>query len=99
MATTTATATAATLADLVWGFSGPAAVRPGRWIGGFPGRRRSGRDGVGLGVFPAGGGPAGSASGVGGFGLGVFPAAHFSIGFQLYRTFFYRIPVVPHIFL
>ena len=25
--------------------------------------------------------------------------AHFFIGFQLYRTFFYRIPVVPHIFL
>ena len=58
--TATATATAA-LADLVWGFSGPAAVRPGRWIGGFPGRRRSGRVGVGLGVFPAGGGPAGTA--------------------------------------
>ena len=50
-----------TLADLVWGFSGPAAVRPGRWIGGFPGRRRSGRVGVGLGVFRAGGGLAGSA--------------------------------------
>ena len=25
--------------------------------------------------------------------------AHFSIGFQLYRTLFYRISVVPHIFL
>ena len=53
--TTTATATATTattLADLDWGFSRPAAVRPGRrWIGGFPGRRRSGRDGVGLGIF------------------------------------------------
>ena len=51
--TTTATATTATtLADLDWGFSRPAAVRPGRrWIGGFPGRRRSGRDGVGLGIF------------------------------------------------
>ena len=60
VATTTAAA-ATTLADLVWGFSGPAAVRPGRWIGGFPGRRRSGRVGVGLGVFPAGGGPAGTA--------------------------------------
>ena len=31
-------------------------------------------------------GPSGSSS-----------TAH--IGFQLYRTFFYRIPVVPHIFL
>ena len=61
VATTTA-ATATTLADLVWGFSGPAAVRLGpRWFGGFPGRRRSGRVGVGLGVFPAGGGSAGSA--------------------------------------
>ena len=56
MATTTATAAAtaatATLADLVWGFSGPAAVRLGpRWFGGFPGRRRFGRVGVGLGIF------------------------------------------------
>ena len=31
------------------------------WFGDFPGRRRSGRVGVGLGVFPAGGGPAGTA--------------------------------------
>ena len=70
---TTATATATTtLADLVWGFSRPAAVRPGRrWIGGFPGRRRFGRVGVGLGVFPAVGGSAGSALNWGFSGISV----------------------------
>ena len=46
MATTTTAAAATALADLVWGFSRPAAVRP---------------VGVGLGIFPAGGGPAGTA--------------------------------------
>ena len=66
-----------------------------RWIGDFPGRRRSGRVGVGLGIFrilgPSLPAPADPV-------LPHICTAHFSIGFQLYRTFFYRIPVVPHIF-
>ena len=75
-----------TLADLVWGFFRPAAVRP---------------VGVGLGIFPAGGGPAGRRW------LGDFPdiravsagSSGSSSAAHLYRTFFYRVPVVPHIFL
>ena len=67
-----------------------------RWIGDFPGRWRSGRVGVGLGIFrilgPSLPAPADPI-------LPHICTAHFSIGFQLYRTFFYRIPVVRHKFI
>ena len=95
--------TATTLADLVWGFFRPAAVRPvGVGLGIFPAGGAAVRPvGVGLGIFPAGGGPAGRRW------IGDFPdiravsagSSGSSSAAHLYRTFFYRVPVVPHIFL
>ena len=102
MATTTAVSSQQSLADLVWGFFRPAAVRPvGVGLGIFPAGGAAVRPvGVGLGIFPAGGGPAGRRW------LGDFPdiravsagSSGSSSAAHLYRTFFYRVPVVPHIF-
>ena len=91
------------LAALVWGFFRPAAVRPvGVGLGIFPAGGAAVRPvGVGLGIFPAGGGPAGRRW------IGDFPdmravsagSSGSSSAAHLYRTFFYRISFVPHIFL
>ena len=72
-----------------------------RWIGDFPGRRRSGRDGVGLGIFRDFSRYA--VTDIRNFqwyavtDIRAVSAGSSGFGFQLYRTFFYRIPVVPHI--